>query len=97
VLISADGRFVYGSNRGDDSIAVFAVGDDGLSAELIQTIDSGGTWPRHLALSNDGTQLYAANERSDSVAVFTVGRTSGVLSATGTPLTWPKPVCVLPA
>ncbi|GAA1633791.1 lactonase family protein [Kribbella alba] len=97
VLISADGRFVYGSNRGDDSIAVFAVGDDGLSAELIQTIDSGGTWPRHLALSNDGTQLYAANERSDSVAVFTIGRTSGVLSATGTPLTWPKPVCVLPA
>jgi 6-phosphogluconolactonase len=97
VLISADGRFVYGSNRGDDSIAVFAVGDDGLSVELIQTIDSGGTWPRHLALSNDGTQLYAANERSDSVAVFTVGRTSGVLSATGTPLTWPKPVCVLPA
>jgi 6-phosphogluconolactonase len=96
VLISGDGRFVYGSNRGDDSIAVFAVGDDGLSVELIQTIGSGGTWPRHLAFSNDGSQLYAANERSDSVAVFEVDQTSGVLSATGTPLSWPKPVCVLP-
>ena len=97
VLISGDGRFVYGSNRGDDSIAVFAVSDDGLSVELIQTIGSGGTWPRHLAFGNDGSQLYAANERSDSVAVFAVDQTSGVLSATGTPLAWPRPVCVLPA
>jgi 6-phosphogluconolactonase len=97
VLISGDGRFVYGSNRGDDSIAVFAVAADGLSVELIQTIGSGGSWPRHLAFSNDGSQLYAANERSDSVAMFTVDQTSGVLSATGTPLTWPRPVCVLPA
>lgn len=97
VLISADGRFLYGSNRGDDSIAVFAVADDGLSVELVQTSGSGGSWPRHLAFSNDGTELYAANERSDSVAVFTVDQAGGVLTATGTPLTWPKPVCVLPA
>ncbi|HET6296980.1 MAG TPA: lactonase family protein [Kribbella sp.] len=96
VLVSADGRFVYGSNRGDDSIAVFTTGADGLQVELIQTIGSGGTWPRHLALSNDGSQLYAANERSDSIAVFTVDQAGGVLTATGTPLTWPKPVCVLP-
>ncbi|MFC0628654.1 lactonase family protein [Kribbella deserti] len=96
VLISADGRFVYGSNRGDDTIAVFALAEDGLSAELVQTISSGGTWPRHLAFSKDGTGLYSANERSDSVAFFTVDQASGVLTATGTPLTWPKPVCVLP-
>ena len=68
----------------------------GLDAELIQTIGSGGTWPRHLAFSKDGTQLYAANERSDTIAVFTVDQSSGALTATGTPLTWPKPVCVLP-
>lgn len=97
VLISADGRFVYGSNRGDNTIAVFQTGADGLQAELIQTIGSGGTWPRHLAFSKDGTQLYAANEQSDTIAVFTVDQTSGALTATGTPLTWPKPVCILPA
>ncbi|MFC5266252.1 lactonase family protein [Kribbella qitaiheensis] len=97
VLISADGRFVYGSNRGDNTIAVFQTGADGLQADLIQTIGSGGTWPRHLAFSKDGTQLYAANEQSDTIAVFTVDQTSGALTATGTPLTWPKPVCILPA
>jgi 6-phosphogluconolactonase len=96
VLVSPDGRFVYGSNRGDDTIAVFSTGADGLTVELIQTIGSGGTWPRHLAFSKDATELYAANERSDAVAVFTVDQTSGVLTATGTPLAWPKPVCVLP-
>lgn len=96
VLVSNDGRFVYGSNRGDDTIAVFETGAEGLEAELIQTIGSGGTWPRHLAFSKDGLQLYAANERSDSIAVFTVDQSSGALTATGTPLDWPKPVCVLP-
>ncbi|NEA36211.1 lactonase family protein [Streptomyces sp. SID13031] len=95
VLVSNDGRFVYGSNRGDDTIAVFETGAEGLEAELIQTIGSGGTWPRHLAFSKDGTELYAANERSDSIAVFTVDQSSGALTATGTPLDWPKPVCVL--
>ncbi|ADB35220.1 6-phosphogluconolactonase [Kribbella flavida DSM 17836] len=96
VLVSPDGRFVYGSNRGDDTIAVFAVAGDGLGVELVQTIGSGGSWPRHLAFSKDATQLYAANERSDAVAVFTVDQSSGALTATGTPLSWPKPVCVLP-
>ncbi|QNE19111.1 lactonase family protein [Kribbella qitaiheensis] len=96
VLVSADGRFVYGSNRGDDTIAVFETGAEGVDAELIQTIGSGGTWPRHLAFSKDGTQLYAANERSDSIAVFAVDQSSGALTATGTPLSWPQPGCVLP-
>jgi 6-phosphogluconolactonase len=96
VLISADGRFVYGSNRGDNTIAVFETGAEGLEAELIQTIGSGGTWPRHLAFSKDGTHLYAANESSDTIALFTVDQSSGALTATGTPLTWPKPIFVLP-
>jgi 6-phosphogluconolactonase len=96
VLVSPDGRFVYGSNRGDDTIVVFETGAEGLEAELIQTIGSGGTGPRHLAFSKDGLRLYAANETSDTIAVFTVDQSSGALTATGTPLTWPKPVCVLP-
>jgi 6-phosphogluconolactonase len=92
VLVSADGAFVYGSNRGDDTIAVFSTADDGRRVELTRTIGSGGSWPRHLALS--GSLLYAANERSDAVATFAVGST---LEPVGTPLSWPKPVCLLPA
>ena len=96
LLITPDGRYLYGSNRGDNTIAVFATDADGLGVELIQTIGSGGDWPRHLAFSNDFTRLYAANERSSTVAVFEIDQSSGALTATGTPLSWPKPVCVLP-
>ena len=94
LLISADGRFLYGSNRGDNTVAVFAVAEDGLSVELVQTVPSGGDWPRHLAFSNDGTQLYAANERSDQIVVFAIS--NGQLTDLGTTVSWPKPVCILP-
>ncbi|NIK56359.1 GNAT family N-acetyltransferase [Kribbella shirazensis] len=96
LLISADGRFLYGSNRGDNTIAVFAIAADGLSVELAQTIGSGGDWPRHLAFSNDGTQVYAANERSDQIATFTIAA-DGRLTQTDDTVSWPKPVCILPA
>jgi 6-phosphogluconolactonase len=94
LLISADGRFLYGSNRGDNTIAVFAIAADGLSVDLVQTIGSGGDWPRHLAFSNDGTRLYAANERSDQIATFSIE--DGRLTQDGDPVSWPKPVCILP-
>jgi 6-phosphogluconolactonase len=95
LLISADGRYLYGSNRGDNTVAVFAIADGGLSVDLVQTIGSGGDWPRHLAFSNDGTQLYAANERSDQIALFSIDA-DGRLTQTGDPVSWPKPVCILP-
>jgi 6-phosphogluconolactonase len=96
LLISADGRHLYGSNRGDNTVAVFAVAADGLSVELVQTISSGGDWPRHLAFSNDGTRLHAANERSDAIATFVIDPADGTLIPDGEPITWPKPVCILP-
>ncbi|MEI8408576.1 MULTISPECIES: lactonase family protein [unclassified Kribbella] len=96
LLISADGRHLYGSNRGDNTVAVFAVAADGLSVELVQTVDSGGDWPRHLAFSNDGTRLYAANERSDTIATFAIDANDGTLTPDGDPVAWPKPVCILP-
>jgi 6-phosphogluconolactonase len=93
LLISADGRFLYGSNRGDNTIAVFETAADGQSVELVQTISSGGEWPRHLAFGNDGKTLYAANERSDQIATFTIA--DGRLTQVGEPAVWPKPVCVV--
>lgn len=95
LLISADGGHLYGSNRGDNSIAVFATSADGLSVELVQTIGSGGNWPRHLAFSNDGTKVYASNEQSDLITPFTVGA-DGTLTQDGESVNWPKPTCVLP-
>ncbi|MFG1909041.1 lactonase family protein [Kribbella sp. NPDC048928] len=94
LLISADGRFLYGSNRGDNTVAVFAIAADGLSVELVQTIASGGNWPRHLAFGNDRKTLYAANEQSDEIAVFAID--DGRLTAQGETISWPRPVCILP-
>jgi 6-phosphogluconolactonase len=95
VLISDDGRYLYGSNRGDDTITVFAAHEEGRRVEQIQVIPTGGSWPRHLAFSADRSTLYSANERADSITSFALG-SDGTLSASGTPLAWPKPVCILP-
>ena len=95
LLISDDGRYLYGSNRGDDTIAVFATHQEGRQVELVQVIPVGGSWPRHLAFSADQSTLYAANERGDSITSFAVG-SDGTLKPSGTPLSWPKPVCILP-
>ena len=80
-------------------VLVLYLASSALDARVVgwSTYDgTGGTWPRHLAFSKDGLQLYAGTETSDTIAVFTVDQSSGALTATGTPLDWPKPVCVLP-
>ena len=77
--LSADGRFVYAANRGDDSIAAFAVGaDGGLSFTAIWSAQ--GLCPRNLALSPDGGHLLVSNQNSDTIAVFVIDRTDGSLS-----------------
>ncbi|WP_433334654.1 lactonase family protein [Spirillospora sp. CA-294931] len=92
ILVSPDGRHVYGTNRGHDSVAVFAT--RGRRLRLVTTVACGGHWPRHMELARGGRLLYVANQRSGSVTAFTV---SGArLEPAGTPLTTPAPACVLP-
>lgn len=88
------GRAVYASNRGDDTIAVFAVDGEGRLA-LVQTVPTGGRWPRNFALDPTGRLLLAANQRSDSVTAFTVDRDTGRLAPTGARVEIPAPVCLL--
>jgi 6-phosphogluconolactonase len=97
VVVSADGRHVYLSNRGHDSIARFAVESSGAALRLLDTTPSGGTYPRHIALSPSGTLLLAANQTSGTVATFTVAPETGALTATGAHLAEPLAVCALPA
>ena len=98
--VSADGRFVYGSNRGHDSIAAFKVGRDGDLA-LLGTTPTGGKTPRNFALlpprkdGAGGDLLLAANQESDSVVAFRRDR-NGVPVRTGDALSVPVPVCVEP-
>jgi len=88
------GRFVYASNRGDDTLAVFAVGDGG-RLSLVQTVPTGGRWPRNFALDPAGRLLLVANQRSDSVVAFRVDQTTGRLTPAGSQATVPAPVCLL--
>lgn len=91
--LSPDGRALYVSNRGHDSIAVFGVGTGG-ELTLVETVPSGGAWPRNFTLDPTGRWLLAANQHSNSVVVFARDRRSGRLTTTPHRLTIPKPVCL---
>ena len=67
VAVTRDGRFVYASNRGENSIATFTVHDRGARISLVDTTSCGGNWPRHFTLSQDEHWVYVANQRSNSV------------------------------
>lgn len=93
IKLSPDGRFLYASNRGHDSIAVFAVKADGL-LEPAGRFAAGGHNPRDITFSPDGRFLFAACQDSDAVTAFAVDRQTGGLTPLGCALTLPKPVCV---
>jgi YVTN family beta-propeller protein len=83
IAVAPSGRFVYGSNRGHDSIAIFAV--DGTTGELtpVGWESTRGRTPRFFTLGPSGTHLYAANQASDTVVIFRVDQATGKLAATG--------------
>jgi 6-phosphogluconolactonase len=93
VAVHPNGRFVYGSNRGHDSIALFRAASDG-KLELVENVSTGGKTPRNFALDPTGKFLWAANQGSDSVVIFTVDPESGHLTPTGQVLNIGSPVCV---
>ena len=91
--MSHDGRFLYLSNRGHDSVAVFAVERGGASLRLVEATPVGGKFPRHIVLDASGRFLLAANQNSDTITTFAVDRSTGKLRQTGTTAS-PIPVCV---
>lgn len=83
VVVAPDGRFVWAAVRGDDTLAVLALGTEGAKAELVATVPCGGTWPRDLTLDPSGRRLYAANERSGDVTWFDLDPETGVPARAG--------------
>lgn len=94
IRVHPNGRFVYASNRGHESIAVFAANADGTLA-LVEFVPVGGKHPRNFELSPDGAWLVCANQHSNNVTVFAVDATTGRLTPTGQSLAVPQAVCVL--
>lgn len=95
IRISPDGRFVYASNRGHDSLAVFARDAAAGTLTPVEIVPSGGGHPRNFNLSPDGRWLLCANRDSDNVVVFRVDPASGRLTPTGDVAAVPQAVCVL--
>ncbi len=81
LLMARDGRHLYAANRTQDSIAVFAVGEDGL-VKRIANVSTGATYPRSLAIDPSGKFLYSLNQRGDNVTTFQIGA-GGVPKFTG--------------
>ena len=90
----ADGRFLYGSNRGHDSIAAYAADAETGRLALIGHIPSGGKTPRSFAIDPSGQWLLAANQNSDAVAILRIDPANGTLSDTGRRLEVGTPMCI---
>lgn len=92
--ITPNGRFLYGTNRGHDSIAAYRIGDDG-RLTLIEIAPSLGKGPQNLAIAPNGELLLCANMPGNNVAVFRIDPASGKLTSVGDPLAMPSPSCIL--
>jgi 6-phosphogluconolactonase len=95
VAVHPSGKFVYGSNRGDDSIAVFAVEEPGGRLDFVERQSTRGKIPRCFAIDPTGQFLIAANQDSDSIVVFRISAQTGQLTWTGQTVEVGKPVCVV--
>lgn len=93
--VSADGRFLYASNRGSDSIAVFAIDLASGLLEPVQFAPSAGQTPRFFALAPNQRFLFALNEDSDAIVALAVDPASGCLGHTGFTLGTGSPVCMV--
>lgn len=94
VQVHPSGKFVYASNRGDDTIAVFAVDAASGHVTLVQREPAQGKWPRHFGIDSTGQFLLACNQNSNSIVGFRIDSQTGKLTPTGQTLEVGSPVCV---
>ena len=95
IAVHPNGRFLYASNRGHNSVAVFAIDAAKGTLTLIDNTSTEGKTPRNFAIDPTGGYLFAANQDAGGVVVFRIDQKTGKLSATGEKLDAPFPVCVV--
>ncbi|MBF9223537.1 lactonase family protein [Hymenobacter ruricola] len=94
IHISPDGLFLYASNRGHNSIAVFAIDTSNGTLAPIQHVNTQGSTPRNFSLTPSGRLLLVANQNSNNVVTFRVDRQTGLLIPTGQTVEVPSPMFV---
>jgi 6-phosphogluconolactonase len=96
IEVSPDGRFVYGSNRGHDSLVVFRVEAASGRLALAGHVPVGGSWPRHFTTLAGGRALLAAHQRAGTIALFRIDKESGMPARAGGTIAVDRPACLLP-
>ena len=94
IHLSKDERFLYGSNRGENTIAVFKRNTETGMIDKIQNISVFGDWPRNFAIDPTGKFLLVANEKSENISVFSINNSNGKLKFLHD-IKIPSPVCLL--
>ncbi|WP_276498917.1 lactonase family protein [Pontibacter litorisediminis] len=95
VKVSPDGKFLYGSNRGHNSVVVYAIEEGTGRLTLVQHVSTGGDWPRDFAIDPSGSILLVANERSNNITSFKIDKATGKLTATSHEAQVQKPVNIV--
>ncbi len=92
--ITPDGKFLYASNRGDDSIVMFEIDEQAGVLQLLGWVSSGGKTPRQFAIMPNGKYICVGNQDSDNITVFSISN-DGMLQQVQQ-VAVPTPVCILP-
>lgn len=94
IAVHPSGKFLYTSNRGNNTIAVFNVQRQGGRLSLVANVPTGGKEPRHFAIDPTGNFLLAENQNSNTIVEFRIDAATGKLTPTGETLYVPSPVCI---
>lgn len=81
LCLSPDGNYLYGSNRGHNSVVCFKVDKDGLLKDAPVHVSCGGDWPRHIAIMGEGRVLAVANQKSGTICFLPINPENGSLAA----------------
>lgn len=95
IAVAPSGRFLYGSNRGHDSIVIYSIDSETGALTAIGWESTQGRQPRFFCLDPSGGFLYAANQNSDTIVAFRVNQESGGLTPTGQVVPTGSPVCIV--
>ena len=91
IRLHPNGRFLYASNRGYNSIAVYKIADDGLLS-IVEYETSGINWPRDFNISSDGKFMVVGNQKGNSIFSFLIDESTGELTSTGMELAMSSPL-----
>lgn len=94
VHVSPSGRFLYGSNRGHNTIVVFEIDQRTGKLKQLEHVSTEGKWPRNFAIDPSGRFLLVANQHTDNIVTFSIDAKTGRLTPTGQTTEIPAPVCL---